>query len=94
MWGGDEGVGYRWRRRAGSLSDAGSGSVAAAAPAPVVAGAAPGYRRRRWRRLEQGEGKKVGGRERMSSVAHEQPEPNHTITITRNIILSTTNTTG
>ena len=67
-------AGYRWRRRAGS--DAGSGSVAAAAAAPVVAGAAPGYRRRRWRRLEQGEGKKVGEGERMSSVSrHEQPEP-------------------
>ncbi len=32
---GDEGVGYRWRRRASS--DAGSGPVAAAAAAPVLA---------------------------------------------------------
>ncbi len=40
MGGGDEGVGYRWRRR--DSSDAGSGPVAAAAPAPVVASAAAG----------------------------------------------------
>ncbi len=38
--GGEEGVGYRWRRRAGS--DAGSGPVAAAAAAPVVAAVAGG----------------------------------------------------
>jgi hypothetical protein len=71
-----------------------SGSVAAAAPAPVVAGAAAGCRQRRWRRREQGEGKKVGGGDGVRGVSYEQPEANHTKTITRNIILSITNTAG
>ena len=84
------------RQQAPVVGGAGSGPIAAAAPVTIVASAA-GYRRRCRRRLEQGEGKEVGEGERMSSVSrHEQPEPNHTktIMITRNIALSTTNTTG
>jgi hypothetical protein len=66
---GDEGVGYRWRRRA--LAPI----VAAVAPALII------YCNK-------------SCTNRMRGVSHEQPEPNHTKTITRNIILSTTNTTG
>ena len=67
--GGDEGVGYRWRRRALAPM------VAAVAPALMI------YCNK-------------SCTNRMRGVSHEQPEPNHTKTITRNIILSTTNTTG
>jgi hypothetical protein len=67
--GGDEGVGYRWRRRA--LAPI----VAAVAPALII------YCNK-------------SCTNRMRGVSHEQAEPNHTKTITRNIILSTTNTTG
>ena len=82
------------RKPAPVVGGAGSWPVASAAQAPVVAGAAAGYRRRRWRRREQGEGKKVGGGEGVRGVSYEQPEANHTKTITRNIILSITNTAG
>ncbi len=71
------------------VGGAGSGSVAAAAPAPVVA-----YPAAALASAGAGRGEGGGGGGGMRDVSHEQPEANLTKTITRYIILSTTNTTG